>query len=153
MPPSLLNFFSSMYIIRVKALLNERTHMSKDLLPCTPAEHERLSCFTEECGDGIQAAMKIQRFGFGAFAESKAKKEALEIEVGHILAAASLLIRAGDLDGDSVFDAMLRKVCQYEDGGVLLKQDPEFLASLTHAFEPADDLVAERNPECQVFSN
>lgn len=127
-----------------KAIQQYADEVKVTKLTCTKAEHERLSCITEEAGEAVQAAMKIQRFGFGAFAEAKPKKEALEIEVGHFLAAASMMIRAGDLDGESIFDAMKKKLIQYDEGSVLRWQDSEFLANLMPAFEPADGYVSER---------
>ena len=67
----------------------------------TPAEAERLAVLAGECGEVIQAIAKVLRHGY----ESKnpdilgcpTNREDLETEIGHVLVAASLLTRSGDL--------------------------------------------------------
>ncbi len=68
----------------------------------SPAQVERLSILAEECGEVIQAVGKILRHGYESVDPTGQKKgtnrQQLEVEIGDILAARSLMAQCGDID-------------------------------------------------------
>lgn len=66
----------------------------------TPAQIERLAILAEECGETVQAAMKVLRRGYDRKHPRKpgpTNRGHLEEEVGNILNAIEMLVEAGDL--------------------------------------------------------
>lgn len=65
----------------------------------TPAEAERLALLAEECGEAIQAAMKILRHGYnGQYDNGIGNREKLVEELGHVCWAMQLMCEAGDVE-------------------------------------------------------
>lgn len=65
-----------------------------------PAQAERLALLLEECGEVVQAIGKILRHGYGSkhpTMPGPTNDEALEQELGDVLAAMKLLADAGDI--------------------------------------------------------
>jgi NTP pyrophosphatase (non-canonical NTP hydrolase) len=74
-------------------------------------KEEVLTIFMEECGEAIQAASKIIRFGV-----DDTKRENLEREIGDVLAMMKLVDEEVGLDQDRILEyaeAKLKKVEQY----------------------------------------
>lgn len=66
----------------------------------TPAQIERLAILAEECGETVQAAMKVIRRGYDRKHPRKpgpTNRGHLEEEVGNVLNAIEMLVEAGDL--------------------------------------------------------
>jgi NTP pyrophosphatase (non-canonical NTP hydrolase) len=61
-------------------------------------ENGRLVLLIEECGEVIQAATKVMRFGY----DSWKNRDDLETEIGHVKAAVELMLEKGDLDEDGI---------------------------------------------------
>ena len=61
----------------------------------TPKRAERLAVLAEECGEVIQATMKILRHGYESYNPDSANQESnrhhLSVEIGHVFAAVDLL--------------------------------------------------------------
>lgn len=78
------------------------------------AQLERLAIFNEELGENVQVFGKIIRFGYGSFHPSDPtmtnNRELLEKEVGDILIAIEMMVRAGDLNRNRIFKHMGTKV-------------------------------------------
>ncbi|MDL2169595.1 MazG nucleotide pyrophosphohydrolase domain-containing protein [Asaia sp. HumB] len=70
------------------------------------AEAERLAILAEECGEVIQAVGKILRHGYeGRHPKAEANitnRNSLEMEMGDVLAAYTLMVRSGDLHASHV---------------------------------------------------
>ena len=66
----------------------------------TPAQIERLSILAEECGETVQAAMKVIRRGYNRKHPRKPgpnNRAHLEYEIGNILNAIDMMVTAGDV--------------------------------------------------------
>lgn len=66
----------------------------------TPAQVERLAILAEECGETVQAAMKVIRRGFNRKHPRKPgpnNRGHLEEEIGNVLNAIEMLVEAGDV--------------------------------------------------------
>lgn len=67
----------------------------------TPAEAERLAFLAEEAAEVAQAAMKVLRHGYESDDPTSANgpnnREALQQEIGHVIAAFRLMIQAEDI--------------------------------------------------------
>lgn len=81
----------------------------------SPAEAERLALLAEECGEVVQAIGKILRHGYGSRDPTSRKadggptnRQALETEIGDLLAACELLAEA-DLSPAAIADAEKQK--------------------------------------------
>ena len=72
----------------------------------SPAEAERLAILAEECGEVVQACMKVLRHGF----DSHTNRADLLKEVGDVTAAIKLMTAAGDIDSHAVKIAALSKL-------------------------------------------
>lgn len=72
-------------------------------------KEEVLTIFMEECGEAIQAASKIIRFGIDA-----EKKEQLEREMGDILAMMKLVDEEVDLDQNKMLEFAEKKLVKVE---------------------------------------
>lgn len=70
---------------------------------------EVLAIFMEECGEAIQAAAKIIRFGV-----TDEKKEQLEHELGDILAMMRLVDEEVDLNQDRMLEFAEKKLIKVE---------------------------------------
>ncbi|MGE4193043.1 MAG: hypothetical protein AB7E51_06620 [Pseudodesulfovibrio sp.] len=72
----------------------------------TPAEAERLALMLEELGEAQQAIGKILRHGYeeySPFDESKTtNREALARELGHVIAALTLMAVNGDVSEETI---------------------------------------------------
>jgi NTP pyrophosphatase (non-canonical NTP hydrolase) len=72
----------------------------------TNAETERLAILTEEMGECLQIIGKIQRHGYESrnplIEGSKTNREKLELEMGDVLNALHMMVKANDLDYDDV---------------------------------------------------
>lgn len=104
--------------------------MTNVLDPANEEQTERLVLLVEECAEVIQAATKVLRFGFSErypdMRDNCTNKEALEYEIGNLMANAALVIN-NDLDKNNVligFRSKVEKLPQYTN------QSPEALASL-----------------------
>lgn len=77
----------------------------------TAAEVERLALLAEECGEVAQAVGKILRHGYrsGSPFGGPINRVALEMEVGHMRAAADMMIAAGDMRAGDIADWQRRK--------------------------------------------
>lgn len=75
--------------------------MSDHFNRLSPEEAERLALLLEELGEAQQAIGKILRHGYGSRHPDggPTNREALEREMGDVLAALDLLVAAEDLDG------------------------------------------------------
>ena len=82
----------------------KRTHLNA-------AELECVAIISEECGETVQAAQKLVRFGVNPFYDNWAN---FEKEAGEILAALSFAIRSGRMSGTKVFESCQRKLNDYE---------------------------------------
>lgn len=106
-------------------------------------EKELLVVVSEELSESIAAAQKIVRFGFGKVKDAPfSKKEALEQELGQVLAAMTLLVRANIIDAAEVLKHEAMKLYMYEHGNVLLEQNPKFLKDLVVGFFPNNENVS-----------
>ncbi len=81
--------------------------MTQQNTPVTAAQNERLVHLIEECGEVIQAACKVQRFGWnGRWKDGphagKANFEVLEHEMGDVRAGMIILVKAGDVRKDVI---------------------------------------------------
>lgn len=90
------------------------THFNK----LTPAEAERLAILSEECAEVIQVIGKILRHGYesGHPQSEFTNKEDLQKEIGDVAAVIDMMIKAGDLNEDSIeesFDAKPEKMSKY----------------------------------------
>lgn len=76
--------------------------------PVTQAEAERLVFLAEECAEVVQAVTKILRHGWTATdptvtpPKSYLNRLSLTKELGDLVAAARLMVRAGDLGRDEI---------------------------------------------------
>jgi hypothetical protein len=94
----------------------------------SPEQVERLAVLGEELAEAGLAIGKILRHGYASRhpdREDTSNRSDLEMEMGHVVAALSLLYRGGDLDPVMVVraeDAKLRKLPTYlhEQSTVLL---------------------------------
>lgn len=78
--------------------------------PLTPAENERLVILMEECAEVIQAATKIQRFGYdGSYDDGTGNREQLEREIGQVNNAIRMMIERSDIDASRITKAHLEK--------------------------------------------
>lgn len=70
----------------------------------SPEQYERISIIIEEIGEVLQVLGKIQKHGFKASFEGidYDNKADLEIELGHVLFAISLMIAEGDIDFENI---------------------------------------------------
>ena len=72
----------------------------------TPAQMERLAFLIEECGEVIQEATKIMRFGFDSYHPAdptqETKRDRLFREMTDVMASYDILVRAGDIHSDHV---------------------------------------------------
>lgn len=72
----------------------------------TSAQIERLTFLIEECGEVIQEASKIMRFGFDSFHPDDPTRETnrarLFREMTDVMASYDILVRAGDIHSDHV---------------------------------------------------
>lgn len=77
----------------------------------TEAEAERLTLLIEECGEVIQAACKIQRYGYASTfnGASYDNRSVLTKELGRLKYAMELVMCKGDVSAGRVQDAMLEK--------------------------------------------
>lgn len=79
----------------------------------TPAQAERLAFLAEECGECIQAIGKILRHGYESHAPtvfcSPSNRKTLEIEIGDVSAAITLLVNASDVDIRALHKRELKK--------------------------------------------
>lgn len=66
---------------------------------------EALAILQEECAEVIQAVSKIQRFGIDSSWNGRTNRQALQSEVGDVLAMIGLLLKAGVLNEDRVLEA------------------------------------------------
>jgi NTP pyrophosphatase (non-canonical NTP hydrolase) len=68
------------------------------------AEDERLTCVMEECGEVVQIICKIQRHGYDSChpEQTESNREALEREIGDLMARVELLTRAGELSKSQI---------------------------------------------------
>lgn len=69
----------------------------------TPAKAERLALLAEECGEVVQIIGKILRRGYESFHPDNpdmTNRQLLEKEIGDVMAAADLMVNAGDVDDD-----------------------------------------------------
>ena len=74
------------------------------------ARIERMSVFSEECGEAIQAVGKILRHGIdGQYKNELPNREALEAEIGDIKHAIEMLEQCGDIDPKTVEEYRSRK--------------------------------------------
>lgn len=67
----------------------------------TPAEAERLALLMEECGEVVHACAKVLRHGYGSRhpVTDEGNREAVEKEIGDVLAVVQLMEKAGDVSG------------------------------------------------------
>jgi NTP pyrophosphatase (non-canonical NTP hydrolase) len=78
--------------------------------PLTPAEHERLTILMEECAEVIQAAAKIQRFGYhGVYDNGVGNRDQLETEIGQLENIVSMMVTKGDVDHIPIARAKAQK--------------------------------------------
>lgn len=71
--------------------------------PLSLAQTERLVLLVEECGEVIQAATKILRYGYdGVYESGVLNRHQIELEIGDVLAVTDLLIGGDDVDSDSI---------------------------------------------------
>jgi hypothetical protein len=66
----------------------------------TLAQVERLAILSEECGETVQASMKILRRGYDRKNPNKpspTNRAHLEEELGNILSAIEMMVKAGDV--------------------------------------------------------
>ena len=72
----------------------------------TPAQMERLAFLIEECGEVIQKATKIMRFGFDSYhpddPQRETNRDRLFREMTDVMASYNILVRAGDIRLDRV---------------------------------------------------
>lgn len=80
----------------------------------TPAEVERLVWLSEECAETIQIISKILRHGYESTHPDKPEgpnnMQMLEVELGHIEAAKTLMIKAADIEPADINTARLIKL-------------------------------------------
>ena len=109
--------------------------MSKeDLVPfndLTPDDVEAIALCAEECGEAIQAAMKILRHGLETFDpgadHGRNNRDDLERELGQVLAAMDILWRQGLIRPEGIKRARnekLRTVGNYLHHAVVGKKMP-----------------------------
>ena len=78
----------------------------------TPAEHERLAYFTEECGEAIAASCKAQRHGYDSVNPIKHgpdNRKLLETEIADVKFAIRMLERSGDIDRTAIHNMVAAK--------------------------------------------
>ena len=67
----------------------------------TASERERLEILAEECGEVVQAAMKVLRHGYDAYNPHEASpldnRDRLEKEIGDVRAIVQMMVDADDL--------------------------------------------------------
>ena len=71
----------------------------------TPAEHERLAYFTEECAEAIAAGCKAQRHGYESvnpIDPGPDNRRLLESEIADVKFAIQMLERTGDIDHNGI---------------------------------------------------
>ena len=72
----------------------------------SPAQMERLAFLIEECGEVIQEATKIMRFGFDSYHPAdltqETNRDRLFREMTDVMASYDILVRAGDIHSDHV---------------------------------------------------
>lgn len=82
----------------------------------SPAQAERLALLLEELGEAQQAIGKILRHGYESYnptvplADRLSNRQALERELGDVMAAMGMLSAEGDIDASEVFRAKERKL-------------------------------------------
>lgn len=79
----------------------------------TPAEHERLALLLEEMGEAQQAIGKILRHGYSSEHPDGGpnNREILEKEMGDVLSALDMMLKAQDLDS-RIVNQHKRKKCK-----------------------------------------
>ena len=78
----------------------------------TPAEHERLAYFTEECGEAIAASCKAQRHGYDSvnpINPGPDNRRLLETEIADVKFAIRMLERSGDIDSTAIHTMVAAK--------------------------------------------
>jgi NTP pyrophosphatase (non-canonical NTP hydrolase) len=79
----------------------------------TPAEHERLAILAEELGEAAQAIGKILRHGYESYhpshPERGSNRHQLELELGDVSFAISLLTRTGDVSFERINERAFEK--------------------------------------------
>ena len=72
----------------------------------TPGEAERLAILAEECGEIVRAVGKILRHGYESYhpgtPDHEGNRRELEKEIGDLSGIVSMMVRAGDIDGDVI---------------------------------------------------
>jgi NTP pyrophosphatase (non-canonical NTP hydrolase) len=72
----------------------------------SPAEYERLAILMEECAEVIQAAAKIQRFGYvGFYHDGRGNREQLETELGQVNNIIRMMVEREDVDSSRILKA------------------------------------------------
>lgn len=93
----------------MKTLMN---HFNK----LTPGEAERLAILSEELGEAIQAIGKILRHGYDSSYNGVTNRESLVLECGDVDNALMMLVKAGDIKLDAIWersDEKAKKILQY----------------------------------------
>lgn len=85
--------------------------MGKTIEVPTAAERERLLLIIEECSEAIKLCTKIMRFGYDSThpAREHNNRKRLAHELGHIGAAVSFLVDAGDISRLEMIGAQVEK--------------------------------------------
>ena len=75
-----------------------------------PKDLETLAILQEECAEVVQAVSKILRFGIDSSWNGRTNRQALESEVGDVLAMIGVLLKSGVLNEDQVMEAKDHKM-------------------------------------------
>lgn len=82
------------------------------------AETERLALLAEECGEVIQIIGKILRHGYESYHPSdefkNLNRKLLQKEIGHVKNAVNMMVKADDVDKDSI-----QGHCDLKSGDIL----------------------------------
>lgn len=87
----------------------------------SPAEVERLAILIEECGEVIQAASKVLRFGWRGESGQDNKKD-LVSELGDVQAAIDLMTTCEDFHADTMWASTNRKGDKLKLKGIMFHQ-------------------------------
>lgn len=83
------------------------------------AQRERFAIYKEELGENVQLLGKQDRFGIESYSpfdpNQVTNKQLLEKEVGDVLIAIGMLVKAGDIDPQAVANHMKNKVHKLKD--------------------------------------
>lgn len=101
----------------------------------TPAQAERLAILIEECGEVVQAATKILRHGYESrYMDGRSNLEALESEVGDLLATVDILCMGEDVRDSRIAAAKRDKFSRVAN--YLHEQPDELMGALHHGDVP-----------------